>query len=76
MKHLPVARYDTPHTVTLSVLDWVCIRSNLAVAAVLARDQGYTATAEITQDVLSRIAVQTDEIIEVAAMYEEPEEAA
>ena len=59
--------YSTSHAVTLSVQDWVCIQSQLAVAALHNSDLGHSATAEVIRDVLDRMIPQTDRVIEAAA---------
>lgn len=59
--------FDTQHTVTLSLQDWLGIQTQLGFAAFNNAERGEYATAEITQELLDRLRVQTMPAIEAAA---------
>ncbi len=59
--------YDTQHSVTLSVQDWLCLQTNMGHAAHKLEQTGWVATAAILRDTLSRLREQTMPAIEAAA---------
>ena len=59
--------YDSPHSVTLSVNDWLGIRTQLGFAAFNNRMSGEVATAEVTRELLDKLDAQTDAVLDAAA---------
>lgn len=62
--------YDTQHSVTLSVQDWLGIKTRLAYANYVSITHGDLDTAEIGVEILSRLHKQTTDAIEAAAEVE------
>jgi len=68
--------YATPHTVTLTVQDWLGIRTQLAFAAFNNRARGEVATAEVTGKLLDKLYDQTQSALDAAADAADAEDAA
>lgn len=67
--------YDTEHSVTLTVLEWLGIQTQLGLAVHNLEEAGKTATAEVHRGILARLRPQTAPIIQAAADAEDLENA-
>jgi glycerol-3-phosphate dehydrogenase len=65
--HTAPVTYASPHTVTLSVNDWLGIRTQLGFAEFNNRMSGEVATAEVTRELLDKLDAQTDAVLDAAA---------
>ena len=80
MKHFNIVReptpvsFDSPHTVTLPLLDWLTLRVNLGYACQLLKSRGEPETAAVIGATLARLHEQTDDAIDAAADAEESEQ--
>ena len=80
MKHFNIVRepapisFDTPYSVTLSLLDWLTLRVNLGHACGMLKSIGQPETAAVIEATLARLHEQTDEAIDAAADAEESEQ--
>jgi hypothetical protein len=65
--------YDSPHTVTLSLSDWLNIQTYLSFYAnnCMDKGEGYWATAEKVRGLLSHMSEQTDIPLSAAADAED-----
>jgi len=68
--------YDSPLSVTLSVQDWLGIRTQLAFAAFNNRARGEVATAEVTGKLLDKLYDQTQSALDAAADAADAEDVA
>ena len=77
MKHFNIVQqpapitFDSQHTVTLPLLDWLTLRVNLGYACGMLKTIGQTETAAVIEATLVRLHEQTDQAIDAAADAEE-----
>jgi hypothetical protein len=75
-QHTTPITYDSPHTVTLTVQDWLGIRTQLAFAEFNNRQSDQIATACVTRELLDKLRYQTQQAIDDAADAADAEDAA
>ena len=65
----PPVTYDTMHTVTLSLSDWLNVQTYLSFYSynIIEKGAGYAATSEKVRDLVERLADQTDAALTAAA---------
>ena len=80
MKHFTIVQqpalitFDSPHAVTLPLLDWLTLRVNLGYACGMLKTIGQTETAAVIEATLVRLHEQTDQAIDEAADADEVSE--
>ena len=74
LTHRKPVTFDSMHTVTLSVHDWMAIECAMAQGRLNSLDHGWTETAKLQSELLERLDAQVREQIDGAGEAEETEQ--